>query len=145
MSAEQGMLVASTLGKILSGILACAPDAPLSSLNYLSQANHDQVLEWNGSNQIQPIERCIHDVIADRMMEHPTAEAVCAWDGSLTYRELGVAAGRLATRLARLGVGPETFVPLCFEKSVCPPLCPVFPQAANPICRNGRKLQCSPY
>jgi hypothetical protein len=119
MSVAQGMLVASTLDKILSGILACPPNAPLSSLDCLSQANLDKVCEWNGSQNIQPVERCIHDVIADQVLERPDAEAVCAWDGSLTYRELDLASGRLATQLARLGVKPEALVPLCFEKSVC--------------------------
>jgi hypothetical protein len=121
MSVAQGMLVASTLDKILSGLLVCAPDAPLSALNCLSQLNLDQVCEWNSNRSIQLVERCIHDVIADRIMEQPDAEAICAWDGSVTYRELDIAAGRLAAQLATLGVGPETFVPLCFVKSVRSP------------------------
>lgn len=129
MSVAQGMLVASTLDKILSGILACAPDTPLGSLDCLSQPNLDRVCEWNNNHAIQPVERCIHDVIADRIMEQPDAEAICAWDGSLTYRELDIAAGRLAARLAGLGVGPETFVPLCFVKSVRSRFAPVPPSS----------------
>lgn len=118
MSVEQGMLVASTLDKILSGVLTSPPDAPLSSLDCLSGANMEQVFEWNQSREIRPVERCIHDVIADQVLARPDAEAVCAWDGSLTYRELDVVTGRLANRLAGFGVGPEVLVPLCFEKSV---------------------------
>lgn len=127
MSASQGILVADTLGKILSGLVASPPNAPLSSLGSLGQANLNQVCDWNDSHAIQPVERCIHDVVADRITEHPDAEAVCAWDGSLTYGELDIAARRLAIRLARLGVGPETFVPLCFVKSVRSPLHPFVP------------------
>jgi hypothetical protein len=118
MSVAQGALVAGTLDKILSGILTSPPDAPLSSLGCLSPANLDRVCEWNSTYSIQPVERCVHDVIADQVLERPDAEAICAWDGSLTYRELDVVAGRLADRLAELGVGPEILVPLCFEKSV---------------------------
>jgi non-ribosomal peptide synthetase component F len=120
MPVAQGVLVASTLDKILAELLTCAPDTPLRSLDCLSQRNLDRVCEWNDNHSIQPVERCIHDIIADRIMEQPHAEAICAWDGSLTYRELDVAAGRLAARLSRLGVRPETFVPLCFVKSVRP-------------------------
>ncbi|KAK4150585.1 non-ribosomal peptide synthetase [Chaetomidium leptoderma] len=122
MSVAQGTLVASTLDKILSGILASPPNAPLSSLDCLSRANLHQVCEWNDDYSIQPVERCIHDVIADRILERSDAEAVCAWDGSLTYRELDAVAGRLAARLVTLGVGPEILVPLCFEKSKWTPI-----------------------
>lgn len=114
-----GTLVASTLGKILSGLLASHPDMLLGELDYLSRATLDQICAWNDICSIQPVERCIHDVIADRVRETPNAEAVCAWDGSLTYRELDAVAHRLAARLVQLGVGPEVLVPLCFDKSVC--------------------------
>lgn len=118
MSAAQGALVASTLDRILSGIVTSSPDTTLSSLDCMSQNNLDRVCAWNDSYSIQPVERCVHDVIADRVLEHPDAEAVCAWDGSLSYRELDSVAGTLASWLAMLGVGPEVLVPLCFEKSV---------------------------
>jgi non-ribosomal peptide synthetase component F len=118
MSEAQGALVASTLDKILSGILTGTPDAPLNSLDCMSRANLDRVREWNDSYSIQPVERCVHDVIADRVLERPDAEAVCAWDGSLTFRELDTVTGVLASLLITLGVGPEVLVPLCFEKSV---------------------------
>jgi non-ribosomal peptide synthetase component F len=118
MPEAQGMLVASTLDKILSGLLLSPPDAPLSSLNLLSQANLDRVCGWNASYPIDPVERCVHDVIADQVLAQPDAEAVCSWDGSLTYRELDAVSGRLAVKLVGLGVGPEVLVPLCFEKSV---------------------------
>jgi non-ribosomal peptide synthetase component F len=118
MPTAQGVLVASTLSKILSGLLASHPDALLGKLDYLSPANLDQVLSWNNSYLIQPVERCIHNVIADQILKHPDAEAICAWDGSLMYGELDDIASRLAVQLVRLGVGPEVLVPLCFDKSV---------------------------
>jgi hypothetical protein len=114
-----GTLVASTLGKILSEVLASHPDMRLGELDHLSRATLDQICAWNDTCSIQPVERCIHDVIVDRVRETPDAEAVCAWDGSLTYLELDAVAHRLAARLVQLGVGPEVLVPLCFDKSVC--------------------------
>ncbi|KAL2183691.1 non-ribosomal peptide synthetase [Thermothelomyces heterothallicus CBS 203.75] len=117
MSPALGALVASTLDHILSGILTSAPEAPLSSLEYLSRANLDRVREWNEAYEIDPVERCIHDVIADRVRERPDEEAVCAWDGSFTFRDLDAVAGIMAAYLVTLGVGPEVLIPLCFEKS----------------------------
>lgn len=119
MPAAQGALVSRTLARIVSSLLSSKPDARISQLDYLSRANLDQICAWNEAYPIQPLERCIHHVIADRVLEHPDAEAVCAWDGSLSYRELDSLAGSLATRLVQRGAGPETLVPLCFEKSVC--------------------------
>lgn len=129
MPASQGALVASTLAAILSRILelgsGSSPPGPsqdvnltLGSLDCLSKTNLDQVCEWNAEYEIHPVERCVHDVIGDRVREAPDKDAICAWDGQLTYRELDHVASRLAERLVRLGVGPEVLVPLCFEKSV---------------------------
>ena len=118
MSATQGALVASTLDTILSGLLTSQPDAPLRSLDYVSPENVDRICEWNTNYSIQVVDRCVHDVIADQFLEHPDAEAVCAWDGTLTYHELDMVSQRLARRLVQVGVGPEILVPLCFEKSV---------------------------
>lgn len=118
MSPAMGALVASTLDQILSGLLTSTPDTTLGALECMSRANWDHVREWNEQYPIQPVERCVHEVVGDRVLERPDAEAVCAWDGSLTFRELDVVAGIMAAQLIELGVGPEVFVPLCFEKSV---------------------------
>ena len=57
-------------------------------------------------------------MIEERAQAQPSAPAVCAWDGELTYGELDQLATRLAGRLVDLGVGPDVLVPLCFEKSM---------------------------
>lgn len=46
------------------------------------------------------------------------AEAVCAWDGSLTYSNLNYLSSLAARRLGKLGVGPGVYVPFAFEKSL---------------------------
>ncbi|THC87382.1 hypothetical protein EYZ11_013173 [Aspergillus tanneri] len=58
----------------------------------------------------------------ERTRQQPDAPAVCAWDGELTYKELDELSTRLAHHLVGLGVGPETIVPLCFEKSMWMPV-----------------------
>lgn len=119
MSAAQGNLVADTLSKILSAILDSASEAPLRDLDYLGPVNRTRLVSWNEASPVDAVERCVHHVIADHVAQQPGAEAVCAWDGSLTYLELDRAAARLAARLVGCGVGPEVLVPLCFDKSVC--------------------------
>ncbi|KIA75709.1 nonribosomal peptide synthase [Aspergillus ustus] len=65
----------------------------------------------------QTHDRCIHEVIQEQARLHPKREAVCAWDGNLTFEELDYLASKLAYHLQCQGVGPETRVPLCFDKS----------------------------
>lgn len=66
------------------------------------------------------VERCAHGIIEERIDIQLHAPAICAWDGKLTYDELGRFATELASRLVQLGLGTTTgrIVPLCFEKSM---------------------------
>lgn len=65
----------------------------------------------------EKISRCVHSVIHDIAVNHPTRPAVCAWNGDLTYGELDAFATQLAHHLVGLGVRPGDVVPVCFEKS----------------------------
>lgn len=56
------------------------------------------------------------------MSQSPTAPAVNAWDGDLTYQELDHLSTTFASHLISLGVGKGNIVPLCFEKSKWTPV-----------------------
>ena len=58
-----------------------------------------------------------HELIELQARLHPRNEAVCAWDGSLTYEELDRRAVCLAKNLVQRGVTSGSWVPLLFEKS----------------------------
>ena len=60
----------------------------------------------------------MHHLVNARAREIPAAEAVCAWDGRLTYRQLDLLSETVAQRLVRLGVGPGVYVPFAYEKSM---------------------------
>ncbi|KJZ80406.1 hypothetical protein HIM_00256 [Hirsutella minnesotensis 3608] len=67
---------------------------------------------------LQPKFDCLlHHMILRHVVERPEADAVDAWDGRLTYAQLEEQSNCLANHLVNLGVGPETFVPIIFEKS----------------------------
>ncbi|KAK1996788.1 amino acid adenylation domain-containing protein [Colletotrichum falcatum] len=59
----------------------------------------------------------VHDVIARQAEARKQADAVCAWDGALSYSQLQDRADKLANHLSSIGVGPEVLVPVIFEKS----------------------------
>jgi amino acid adenylation domain-containing protein/non-ribosomal peptide synthase protein (TIGR01720 family) len=115
MAADQAMNVASTFEKVVVESLM-HDDTRISDIDYFSERNLRQTLAWN-KNKTNHVKRCIHEVIAEQGAARPDAEAVCAWDGSLSYHELLSFSDRLAHHLVGLGVGPEIFVPLCFDKS----------------------------
>lgn len=78
---------------------------------------------WAGNSVVpEPVEACVHGLVKRSVCERPSAPAVCAWDGELSYRELDQLSGKLAHQLADLGVGPGTMVIQCFEKSVLVPV-----------------------
>lgn len=66
----------------------------------------------------EEIQQCVHAVLARNVQSRPGTPAICAWDGEMTYDELDEVSTRLACHLDSLHVGPESLVPLCFEKSM---------------------------
>jgi hypothetical protein len=90
----------------------------VSQMELLSLRDRTTIQRWNGES-LEFVDRCIHDMINDNIRLQPEAMAVCSWDATMTYRELNELSTTLAHWLIELGVhpNPETFVPMCFEKS----------------------------
>ncbi|KPM35145.1 Nonribosomal peptide synthetase 12 [Neonectria ditissima] len=75
------------------------------------------VQDWEASQRSQKVSACLHDVILRHSQTRPHAQAVCSWDGDLTYIQLATLVTRLRTYLVNLGVGPGMIVPVILEKS----------------------------
>src|SRR6185436_6112766 len=73
--------------------------------------------EW-GAPEDAASQAVLHQLFAEAAAAHPDAAAVVCGEESLTYAELERRSNRLAHRLRRLGVGPETLVGLCLERSL---------------------------
>jgi amino acid adenylation domain-containing protein/non-ribosomal peptide synthase protein (TIGR01720 family) len=115
LSQEQAANIAQTFTRALENIIDC-PDTPLGELDYITQSNWQQIAEWN-SNMPQTIEKCIHEVFEEQVQLNPEAPAICSWDGEFTYAQVDSLSTRLSYYLIGLGVMPEIFVALCFDKS----------------------------
>ena len=115
MSWEQGANLASVLDKILTTILL-SPWTRIADLDYFSELNRQVICKWN-QNDLDEEQNCIHEVIENQVSSRPHADAVCAWDGNLTFKELSAHASRLAQHLRDLGADTDTIIPLCFDKS----------------------------
>jgi amino acid adenylation domain-containing protein/non-ribosomal peptide synthase protein (TIGR01720 family) len=103
------------------------PDQPISAVSLLTAAEQRQILiEWNDSEIPYVPDVCLHQVFQTQAKRTPHATAVALpaqhWVGSkergLTYAQLNERANRLAHRLQKLGVGPETLVGLCADRSL---------------------------
>ena len=109
-------ILADTFDHVLNTITV-SPETRLADLNYVSDVQMRRIDSWSPAPNERSTE-CVHDLIHEQVLKGPEEEAVCAWDGSLTYRDLWDRVERLARVLSSLGAGPEVIVPLCFEKSM---------------------------
>ncbi|KAK1959705.1 amino acid adenylation domain-containing protein [Colletotrichum sublineola] len=84
----------------------------------VSPSDARQISVWNSLTSDLSIEpACVHELIERQAHLRPTAPAIYAWDGEMSYRELDEAADVVATRISSFGIGPGAYVALCFDKS----------------------------
>ncbi len=97
--------------------VAAAPDQPVGRLAIVAPGERDTVpREWN-LGPAAPPPATLPALFAVQAARTPSAAAIVSGDRSLTYAELNRRANRLAHRLIRQGVGPESLVGLCVERS----------------------------
>jgi amino acid adenylation domain-containing protein len=97
------------------------PERRISELELLDEAERRRLLvEWNAVPEPRqtPPTRLLHELFEEQAARSPSREAVVACDGALTCAELDRRSKRLAWRLARLGVGPETVVGVCLDRTL---------------------------
>ncbi len=106
------------LRTLLEGVLADA-DRPISELPLLTDPERQQILfDWNQTEVAYPKDQCLHELIEEQGERTPDAVAVVFEDTQLTYWQLNERANQLALLLRRLGVGPNTLVGICLERSL---------------------------
>ncbi|MFY0562651.1 amino acid adenylation domain-containing protein [Archangium lansingense] len=103
--------------RVLRG--AATPDMGIADLPLLDAEERARVLgEWSRGPEPGQEETTLPALVEAQARRTPDAVAVSAGDESLTYRELDRRANQLAHHLRRLGVGPESVVGLCAERSL---------------------------
>jgi amino acid adenylation domain-containing protein len=103
---------------LLEGIVA-NPEKRLSELPILSEAEKYQLLvEWNDTKRNYPKDKCVHELFEEQAEKSPDAVAAVYEEQQLTYGELNRRANQLAHYLRERGVGPESLVGICAERSL---------------------------
>lgn len=108
-------------------------DTTVQDVNLLGDADFAEIQKWNAHMPAR-VDTCMHLLIEKKARESPHADAICAWDGNLTYRELDEVTNNLAHLLHSSGVGPESIVPLLFDKSIFTAIAMLAVQKAGGCC-----------
>jgi amino acid adenylation domain-containing protein len=104
-------------GQLLEEVVA-DPRCRLSAISLLTPQERHQLLTAGTGPVIELPEATLHGLIRAQAERSPEAVAVVFENRALTYSELDRQAAALARRLRALGVGPETRVGLCAERSL---------------------------
>lgn len=102
---------------LLADILA-RPETPVSQLRMMADSERaDLLARWNPAPAQSHPGRCVHQWFEEQVARAPEAIAVSCAGESLSYGALNQRANQLARYLQECGVGPETPVALCLERS----------------------------
>lgn len=85
---------------------------------YLRPTDYDLDSIWSWNHILPPTYQfCMHELVSEKARESPDKEAICSWDGSLTYGQIDLYSSFVAFSLRELGVRLHDVLPVCFEKS----------------------------
>jgi len=95
------------------------PEGRIGELDYLSAREKRRVVEeFNQTAADYPRDQCVHELFQAQAEKDPQALAVACGEKAYSYGELNRRANQLAHYLRGLGVGAETRVALCCERSL---------------------------
>jgi aspartate racemase len=93
------------------------PHRRLSKLPLLTNTERTQLATWNETATSYP-QQCIQELFETVVAQHGSSVAIRCGKEELSYAELNERANQLAHYLRAQGVGPETRVGICLERSV---------------------------
>ncbi|OBT84035.1 Nonribosomal Peptide Synthase (NRPS) [Pseudogymnoascus sp. 03VT05] len=91
-------------------------NTPIAQISIVGLDELAVLHSWNAT--ISPrVDRTVQDLITDVMNTHPKKQAVCAWDGNLTYGQLETLSDKLASSLQSHGVKAGVRLPILLGRS----------------------------
>ncbi|KAF9878363.1 nonribosomal peptide [Colletotrichum karsti] len=118
MNASQAQNLTNTFGRAVLSIIG-NPSGPVSSIDLFTDRDYAQLLisDWETDKANEASHGCVHALISQQARLRPDAQAICAWDGHLSYGQVGRLVSRLATYLVQWGVRPGVAVPVIMDKN----------------------------
>jgi amino acid adenylation domain-containing protein/non-ribosomal peptide synthase protein (TIGR01720 family) len=103
---------------LLAGIVK-NPEQRISDLPFLSDAQRKALLvDWNDTEVQRPDDLLLHRLIDNQAERTPEAIAVDSQGQRVTYAQLERRTNQLADYLRRQGIGAESLVAVCMERSL---------------------------
>jgi non-ribosomal peptide synthetase component F/aryl carrier-like protein len=88
---------------LLSQLEAATTESHVGDLDFMCPSDLAQVRAWN-QDVAPPTEDCIHKRFSEQACLNPEKEAICSWDGRLTFKQLEEKSSQLANILLRQGI-----------------------------------------
>lgn len=99
--------------------MGVAPERSLSELPLMDDREKEELLAQCGQSHKEfPEDACLHQLFEAQVEQTPDAIAVVFESKTLSYRELNRRSNQLAHYLRQHGVGAETLVGICLERSL---------------------------
>jgi non-ribosomal peptide synthetase component F len=109
LTSDQATNLAHAFGRAIHTIVE-VPGGQVKDADLFSEHDHQQIITWNSQSKNVPKQHI------SQARENSDVQAVCSWDGNLTYGELNELSTTLASHLVCCGVTHQTPVPVIVEK-----------------------------
>ncbi|PLB55894.1 acetyl-CoA synthetase-like protein [Aspergillus steynii IBT 23096] len=116
LSLQQANSLLDHLESILD-VVSRHPENKVGQIQLCTDSERAEIEQWNQQACFTGEPKCAVHTILDNCRLQPRAQAVRSWDGGFTYGELLTHACSLTLRLQGYGVGTETIIPICMERS----------------------------
>lgn len=91
------------------------PDAPIATISLLDDWDQQLALESQMPMETNP--DCLHWLVEKQIDANPHRTAISAWDGELSYQQLGAAAAELSSRLRSYSIHANDLIICCLGRS----------------------------
>ena len=105
------------LERLLKAIVA-NQESRVLNIPLLAETELNQILAWNRTDLKYDVEKSLQAIFASQTERSPDNLAVVFETQHLTYAGLDTSSNQLANCLKRMGVGPDTPVAICVERSL---------------------------
>lgn len=102
---------------LLEGLMA-SPGEPIARISMLTDQDQALIQGWNQTDKDYPFEKTVIRLIQEQTQLHLHHTALEFGKRKLTYLELETESNRIAHYLCELGVGRETSVAVCMDRSL---------------------------
>lgn len=115
-SGEYAHAVAETFCGILKTV-ALTSELTVGECDFVTGGDKQKMVSWNPEPLYGQM-NCMHYLVEATARVIPASEAVCSWNGSLSYAQLNNFASVAAQQLVQGGVGHGDYIPFAYEKSL---------------------------